>query len=133
MQKKDRRKKSVEDKANPQRKKPEEIRSAFLQVRVRPDEKEHIEKSAALANMSTGAFMRSVSLGVEIRSKIDQQAVIDLAKVAGNQGRLGGILKKIITLAENTSVHPSEIRPTLRKIEIAQEEIRQIIEELKKF
>ena len=39
------------------------------------------------------SYLRTVALGRQVRSVLDHQAVGELVRVAGDQGRLGGLLK----------------------------------------
>jgi len=45
------------------------------------------------AGLSVSAYLRAAGLHHPIRSVLDHQAVCDLAKVNGDQGQLGGLLK----------------------------------------
>ena len=42
---------------------------------------------------STSAYLRKVGLGYEVKSVLDFERVAELAKVNGDLGRLGGLLK----------------------------------------
>lgn len=82
-------------------------RNRPLRVVVSPAERARIEESAASAGLSVSGFLRALGLGYQPASVIDHQAVRDLAKVAGDQGRLGGLLKQ--WLAERAGEGASEI------------------------
>ena len=62
-------------------------------VWVTPDEKRGIEAMAQATGNSASAYLRRVGLGHEVRSVLDYERVRDLAKVNGDLGRLGGLLK----------------------------------------
>jgi hypothetical protein len=47
--------------------------------------------------MSTSAYLRQVGLGMPIKSILDQNSIVDLAKVNADQGRLCGLLKLWLT------------------------------------
>ena len=48
---------------------------------------------AGRASLSISAFVRAVCLGHEIKSTVDQDAILTLARMNGDLGRLGGLLK----------------------------------------
>jgi hypothetical protein len=52
-----------------------------------------IEERAKATGLSISAYLRTAGLGHPIESVLDHAAVMDLAKVNGDQGRLGGLLK----------------------------------------
>ncbi len=64
-----------------------------LQVVVDGDERRRIKDRAQEAGLSVSAYLRAVGLGKTIKPVLDHAAVGDLVRVAGDQGRLGGLLK----------------------------------------
>lgn len=68
-------------------------RNRTLRVVVNSAERAQIETNAAAASMTVSAFLRAVGTGYEPKSTLDDQAVLKLINVAGDQGRLGGLLK----------------------------------------
>jgi hypothetical protein len=62
-------------------------------VTVTPAEKAAIAARAKDAGLSVASYLRTVALGRQVRSVLDHQAVGELVRVAGDQGRLGGLLK----------------------------------------
>lgn len=68
-----------------------------LRVPVLPDEEAAIKRQAAAAGLSVAAYLRNVGLGYEIRGVLDHQRVNELAKINGDLGRLGGLLKLWLT------------------------------------
>lgn len=64
-----------------------------LRVTVTPDEKVEIQTRAKTAGLSVASYLRAVALGRQVQSVLDLRAVNDLVKVAGDQGRLGNLLK----------------------------------------
>jgi hypothetical protein len=71
-----------------------------LRVPVLPDEEEAIKKKARQAGLSVAAYLRNVGTGYRIESVIDAELVCELAKINGDQGRLGGLLKLWLTNSE---------------------------------
>ena len=72
-------------------------RSRHLRVPVLPDEEAAIKKQAAAAGLSVAAYLRSVGMGYEIKSTLDHRRVDDMARINGDLGRLGGLLKLWLT------------------------------------
>lgn len=72
-------------------------REKQLRVPVYPDEERQIKEQAAAAGCSIAEYLRRVSLGYEIKSVIDQEHIIELAKINGDLGRIGGLLKLWLT------------------------------------
>ena len=64
-----------------------------LRVVVSASERARIEERAKATGLSVSAYLRSAGLGQVIRSTLDHEAILELAKVNGDQGRLGGLLK----------------------------------------
>ena len=64
-----------------------------LRVTVTPDENRAIAAKAQDAVLWVASYLRAAALGRQVRSVLDHQAVGALVKVAGDQGRLGGLLK----------------------------------------
>jgi hypothetical protein len=68
-----------------------------LRVPVLPEDEEVIKAKARAVGLSTAAYLRSLGLGFEPPSTLDYRAVMELAKINGDQGRLGGLLKLWLT------------------------------------
>ena len=56
------------------------------------DERARIEERAKAVGLSVSTYLRTAGLGHPIKSVLDHAAVMDLAKVNGDKGRLGGLL-----------------------------------------
>lgn len=64
-----------------------------LRVTVTAVEKAIIRARAQEAGLSVASYLRATALGRPVRSVLDHKTVGELVKVAGDQGRLGGLLK----------------------------------------
>lgn len=64
-----------------------------IKVWVTPEEQADIARRAQSAGMSQSAFLRAIGLGFEPPSTFDADAVLALARINADQGRLGGLLK----------------------------------------
>ena len=63
-------------------------------VRVSEYELAEISERASAYDLSNPAYLRSVGLGHEPpKSTLDSQHILELAKINGDIGRLGGLLK----------------------------------------
>lgn len=106
--------------------------STPLKVYCLPSEKKLIERQADAAGLSVAAYLRNVGLGYEIRGILDYRCVEDLARVNGDLGRMGGLLKLWLTNDERLrKFGPAQVRTTILRalagIEGNQEELRKII------
>ncbi|WP_414133040.1 plasmid mobilization protein [Burkholderia territorii] len=68
-----------------------------IRVWCLPDEKARIEANARNASLSVSCYLRDVRMGYKIQGVIDAELVRLLAKINGDQGRLGGLLKLWLT------------------------------------
>lgn len=84
--------------------KPTRKGSTNIRVCVTPDEKKEIEFNAKNVGLSTSAYLRNIGLGLSVRGVLDQKAVIELSKVNGDLGRLGGLLKMWLTNDERLAI-----------------------------
>ena len=67
--------------------------SPHIKVWVLPSEKAAIQAKAAAHTLSDSAYLRALGLDMPLRSTLDQEAILELAKINGDLGRLGGLLK----------------------------------------
>ena len=87
-----------------------------MKVFVTDAERTRIEERAKIAGLSVSAYLRAAGLNHPIRSVLDHQAVCDLAKVNGDQGRLGGLLKLWLMERAGPGVPAIEVRRLLDQI-----------------
>lgn len=99
-----------------------------IKVYCLPDERAAVQAKADAAGLSLSAYLLRVGMGYEIQGILDHRRVHDLAKVNGDLGRLGGLLKLWLTndarVAEFT---PATIRALLGKIEVTQDDLRAVM------
>ncbi|MFA5501652.1 MAG: DNA transfer protein [Sulfurovaceae bacterium] len=69
------------------------MRNKLLTIKVTEEELKKLHLQAKNAGMTLSRYLRSLGLGYPIESKIDQLALAELTKVAGDLGRLGGLFK----------------------------------------
>ena len=68
-----------------------------IHVPVFPWEKRGIEDQAKRAGMKVARYLREVGLGHTFKGVLDYEQVRELAKINGDLGRLGGLLKLWLT------------------------------------
>lgn len=62
-----------------------------------PDEKAQIEAIAKATGHSASSYLRAVGQGYPVHSILDFERIQELAKINGDLGRLGGLLKLWLT------------------------------------
>jgi hypothetical protein len=98
-------------------------------VPVLPEEAQAIKAQARAVGLPVAAYLRNVGLGIEVRSVLDYQRIGELARINGDLGRLGGLLKLWLTNDERQHrIKASELRAVLNKIEANQEAMRTIMQ-----
>ncbi|GAB1460192.1 conjugal transfer transcriptional regulator TraJ [Thauera sp.] len=95
-----------------------------LKVYCRPDERERIEANARDAGMSVARFLREVGQGYRVRGIVDFEQVRELARINGDLGRLGGLLKLWLTDDVRTArFGEATVRALLGRIETTQDQM----------
>lgn len=103
-------------------------RKHHLRVPVFPDEKKLIEEQAQRAGMSVARFLREVGQGYRIGGVVDYEHVRELARINGDLGRLGGLLKLWLTNDERTAQFgEATIRAVLSRIEATQDQMGEVM------
>ena len=112
-----------EDQKQPTRK------ARHLRVPVLPDEERDIKRMAASTGLTVAAYLRNVGLGYQVRGILDNKRVEELARINGDLGRLGGLLKLWLTDDPRTAKFgESTIRALLSKIEDTQDHMHQVMQ-----
>ena len=100
-----------------------------LRVPVLPEEAQAIKAQAQSVGLPVAAYLRNVGLGVEVKSVLDYARIEDLARINGDLGRLGGLLKLWLTNDERLrGIRAEELRAVLIKIERNQDAMRAIMQ-----
>lgn len=95
-----------------------------LRVPVLPEEEALIKENAERAGLTIAAYLRNVGIGYEIRGIVDNNEVEKLAKINGDLGRLGGLLKLWLTNdARTVRFGEGTIRAALARIEDTQDKM----------
>jgi len=103
-------------------------RRHHLRVPVFPEEKGEIERQAKQAGMSVARFLREVGQGYKITGVVDYEQVRELARINGDLGRLGGLLKLWLTNDDRVvKFSETTIRTLLSRIQASQDEMGRIM------
>ena len=96
-------------------------RNRPIKVLVSEQERNELLARSQKAGIPISTFLRSAGLGYRPKSKLDSKVAMELLKVNGDLGRLGGLLK--LWLSED-GAEGVDIRKVLQKIDSAMDEIR---------
>ncbi|WP_209005141.1 plasmid mobilization protein [Anaeromyxobacter diazotrophicus] len=88
------------------------------------DERAEIQRLARATGLSQSAYLRTVGLGYEPASAFDADAVLALARIHADQGRLGGLLKLSLSQGEGGS---SDFSDLLRHLQATQAKLLEAI------
>ena len=80
--------------------------STPIKVYCLPEEKQQIEANAAVTGLSASTYLLKVGLGYRVRGILDHHRVEDLARINGDLGRLGGLLKLWLMATGNMTSGP---------------------------
>jgi len=99
-----------------------------VKVYCLPDERAQLQSLAAASNRSMSSYLLTVGLGYKVRGILDHRQVEELARINGDLGRLGGLLKLWLTDDVRTEAFgESTIRALLSKIESTQESMQGVM------
>jgi hypothetical protein len=98
-----------------------------LQVVVDSEERAQIKARAAATGLSVSGYLRAAALGHRVQSVMDHKVVGDLVKVAGDQGRLGGLLKLWLVDQPGEGAPEIEVRRLLDRLGALQGTLAEIV------
>lgn len=106
-----------------------------IKVYCLENERHAIEDNATSAGMSASHFLRTIGAGYPVQSILDQKAVQELARVNADQGRLGGLLKSLLTNDERFDGYTGQqlqqlTTATLTDILKMQQRLRTVVERI---
>jgi hypothetical protein len=104
-----------EERASSKRKKLPRISVWFTEE----EEREEVKRAASAHGKTASGYLRALGLGYPVRSTLDQKAILELVKIAGDQGRLGGLLKLWLTNPEKVFDY-RRVKDLLTQIEALQ-------------
>jgi hypothetical protein len=113
---------------NIQEKPPTRKNSTPIKVYCLPEEKIQIEENAKAAGMSVARYLREIGQGYQVKGVVDYEQVRELARINGDLGRLGGLLKLWLTNDERTArFGRSTILAVLSKIQTTQDQMGKVM------
>lgn len=86
-----------------------------------------ILQSSQMAKLSLSTYARKVCLGSRVESRTDHMTRLELVKIRGDIGKLGGLMKQALALGVSGR---SEVHKALREFDTVKDELRRILEEL---
>lgn len=97
-------------------------KTELIPVRATPEEKSFLKARASAFGVSVGELCRQTIFGVTPKSKVDQDAIHELAAARADLGRVGGLLKGWLVGSFPNSVRPEieQVRVLLRQLESCQ-------------
>lgn len=102
-----------------------------LRVPVLPQEEATIKEMAASVGLPVAAYLRNIGLGYQVRGILDNKRVEELARINGDLGRLGGLLKLWLTDDPRTAQFgEATIRALLVKIEETQSQMHEVMHQV---
>lgn len=106
-------------------------RDRLIPVRVSDEERSAIRDTATAVSLAPSTLMRELALGHRPRSTIDAQAIHQLARLAGDLGRTGGLLKMWLSTAELVPLaEANEVTDILQRTLQLQDEIKDVVRRL---
>lgn len=99
-----------------------------VKVYCLPEERAQLEALAAAASKSLSSYLLNVGLGYRLRGILDNKRVEELARINGDLGRLGGLLKLWLTNDPRTEQFgEATIRALLSKSEDTQDKMHDVM------
>ena len=98
-----------------------------IYVRVSADEKAQLQAIAEACSCSVPALLRHTALGHQVKSTLDHQAVMELSRLRGDFGRMGGLLKLWLTQDERwveRGIEKAEIRELVEQLQDLQAQLK---------
>ena len=79
--------------------------------------------------MSDSGYLRALGLNMPIKSTLDQEAILELAKINGDLGHLGGLLKMWLS-NEDRAINETRITALVASLEQTQGLLLEKVERL---
>jgi hypothetical protein len=99
-----------------------------IKVYCLPEERRQIEAKCQAAGLSLSTYLLKVGLGYQVRGVIDYRCVRQLARINGDLGRLGDVLKMWLADPDRTArLDETAVRALLSRIEATQDEIGKVM------
>lgn len=107
-------------------------KSTEIKIRVTPEEKEVIKANAKMCSLSVSRYLTSLGTGYIPASNLDAGHMRALAKINGDQGRLGGLLRMWLSNEERvTPTVEQRLLSLIKSIEDYQKTLKELAGKLK--
>lgn len=109
-------------------------KTELIQVRATPEEKEQLRARAAAFGVSVGELCRQTIFGAQPKSRVDQEAIQQLAATRADLGRFGGLLKGWLAGSFPGAPRPDlgQVRSLLTQLEQSQNNVIALVKALAK-
>lgn len=105
--------------------------TTIVTLRMSKDERTKIDEKADACSLSRSAYIRQTALGIVPKSNLDNQVIHALAKLNGDVGRVGGLLKLWLSREEDALLHHTmNVRELIAEIANLKEAIHKVIDKL---
>jgi hypothetical protein len=102
--------------------------STPVKVYCLPSEKVELEAAARAVGLSVSTYLMRVGRGYQVPGILDNKRVEELARINGDLGRAGGLLKLWLTDDVRTlQFGEAHIRALLSKIESTQDQMQEVM------
>jgi traJ len=81
------------------------VRKVYIKVYVSPEDKFEIKNRARSLGLTDSTFLRNLGLGFRPTSMLDQDAILELAKINSAQSRLGNLMALALKNPEKMSLY----------------------------
>lgn len=106
-------------------------KSSPIKVYCLPSERNNIEENARRVGLSMSSFLLQIGQGYEVTGIVDYVQVQELAKINGDLGRLGGLLKLWLTDdAKAAQIGAPIIAAMLKRIEKNQDDMAVVMRKI---
>ena len=95
----------------------------ILRTYLTPDEFNQLRASASKAGLSLSTFSKRVCLGFSVPSLEQQEARIELRRLKGDLGRLGGLLKQAMANGADRQI----VHRLLHELDARQREVQKAV------
>lgn len=102
-----------------------------IKVYCLPEERQQVVANARAVGLSLSNYLLNVGVGYQVRGIVDNKQVEELARINGDLGRLGGLLKLWLTNdARTAQFGESTIRAVLSRIEATQDRMIGVMQDV---
>lgn len=105
--------------------------SSPVKVYCLPEEKTQLDAAAKAVGMSVSAYLLNIGLGYQVPGILDNKRVEELARINGDLGRLGGLLKLWLTDDVRTlQFGEATILALLSRVASTQDRMHEVMQEV---